>query len=420
MKKLFILGAGIYQVPLIKAARNMGIYTIVTSIPGNYPGFKYADKVYYENTTDYETLLRIAKEEKIDGVLTAGTDVAVISQGYIAENLGLPGPSFETAQISSDKLRMKKSYEEYGVRTARYRGIKTDDEDYREKIADLEFPLMFKSVDSSGSRGIVKVDSPDEFEAARNTVLANTRTDHFVVEEYVEGEEFGAQAFIQDGKLEFILPHGDYIMQGDAGVPYGHYAPYHLAEEVIGDVYDQTAKALEAMKCENCALNADYIIKDGKAYVLEIGARGGGACLMDLASIYFDFGYEDGVGGYHEMIVRHAMGEHVDFFPENSSIMKKGTPVYSNGRLVYLKGGTANASRMLRSDRDGVIVSQENLNGPHPDIVDIALDYKVGDKVNKFRVSPDRLGHVITKGKSLDDAVSLLDKALDNIHIVVE
>lgn len=94
MKKLFILGAGIYQVPLIKAARNLGYYTIVTSIPGNYPGFKYADKVYYENTTDYKALLEIAKEEKIDGVLTAGTDVAVISQGYIAENLGLIGPSF--------------------------------------------------------------------------------------------------------------------------------------------------------------------------------------------------------------------------------------------------------------------------------------------------------------------------------------
>lgn len=419
MKKLFILGAGIYQVPLIKAAKNLGIYTIVTSIPGNYPGFQYADKVYYENTTDYEALLKIAEEEKIDGVLTAGTDVAVISEGYIAEKLGLVGPSFETAQISSDKLRMKKCYEEYGVRTARYRGIQTDDEDYAKKISDLEFPLMFKSVDSSGSRGIVKVNSPDEFESARKTVLANTRTDHFVVEEFVEGEEFGAQAFIQDGRLEFILPHGDYIMQGDAGVPYGHYAPYDLSDEVLEDVYEQTEKALKAMKCENCALNADYIIKDGKVYVLEIGARGGGACLMDLASIYFDFGYEDGVGGYHEMIVRHAMGEHIDFFPEDSSICRKGTPVFTNGRLVYIKGGTANASRMMRSDRDGVIVSQEDLSEPHPDIVDIRFDYKVGDQVRAFRVSPDRLGHVITKGKSLDEAVALLDKTMDSIHITI-
>lgn len=47
MKKILILGAGIYQVPLIKAAKRLGIYSIVVSIPGNYPGFALADKVYY-------------------------------------------------------------------------------------------------------------------------------------------------------------------------------------------------------------------------------------------------------------------------------------------------------------------------------------------------------------------------------------
>ena len=52
MKKLMIMGAGIYQVPLIKAAREMGIHTIAVSIPGKYPGFSYADEVLHINTTD--------------------------------------------------------------------------------------------------------------------------------------------------------------------------------------------------------------------------------------------------------------------------------------------------------------------------------------------------------------------------------
>ena len=47
MTKIMILGAGIYQVPLIETAKKMGLYTIVVSIPGNYPGFALADKVYY-------------------------------------------------------------------------------------------------------------------------------------------------------------------------------------------------------------------------------------------------------------------------------------------------------------------------------------------------------------------------------------
>ena len=70
MKKLMILGAGVYQVPLIKRAKEKGLYTIVVSIPGDYPGFKLADKIYYENTTDCEKILEIAQKENIDGIAT--------------------------------------------------------------------------------------------------------------------------------------------------------------------------------------------------------------------------------------------------------------------------------------------------------------------------------------------------------------
>ena len=106
MKKLMIMGAGIYQVPLIKKAKEMGIYTIVVSIPGNYPGFALADKVYYENTVDYEKILEIAKQEEIDGIVTAGTDVAVITIGKVCDELGLSGISFAAAKVASNKILM--------------------------------------------------------------------------------------------------------------------------------------------------------------------------------------------------------------------------------------------------------------------------------------------------------------------------
>ena len=56
-----ILGAGIYQVPLIRTARRMGLYTIVVSIPGDYPGFALADKIYELNTRDKEAILAAAE-----------------------------------------------------------------------------------------------------------------------------------------------------------------------------------------------------------------------------------------------------------------------------------------------------------------------------------------------------------------------
>lgn len=399
MKKLLILGAGIYQVPLIKTAKAMGIQTIVASIPGNYPGFELADKVYYENTTDYKKILEIAKEECIDGIVTAGTDVAVITIGKVCDELGLKGLSAEAAECATDKLLMKQCYEKFGVRSAKFRRISFDDADYAKSIDDLTLPVMFKSVDSSGSRGITKVDDPSGFEAARKNVLENTRSDYFIVEEYVEGEEFGAQAFVQDGKLEFILPHGDYVFKGDTGVPVGHFAPYDLDSEVIEDARKQLAGAARAMKLDNCAINADFILKDGKTYVLELGGRSGATCLAELVSIYYGF-------DYYEKIIRVAIGEKVDF-----SVC---------GKVDSTLSGTPNASHLLMSDKDGIIVSQNNENAPDPDICEVQFDYKPGDSVHKFKVGPHRIGHVITKGKSLDDAVVLLNKALENIHIEVE
>ncbi|MBE6041055.1 MAG: ATP-grasp domain-containing protein [Clostridiales bacterium] len=399
MKKLLILGAGIYQVPLITTAKKMGIETIVTSIKGNYPGFALADKVYYENTVDYDAILELARTEQVDGVVTAGTDVAVPTIGKVCDELGLKGLSFEAAMISSNKLLMKEAYEREGVRSAKFREIAIEDADYRSKLDGLRFPLIFKSIDSSGSRGITRVDSPEEFDAARQSSIDNTRSDRFIVEEFIEGEEFGAQAFVQDGKLEFILPHGDYVFKGNTGVPVGHFAPYDLPEEVIEDARETLAAAVRAMKLDNCAINADFILKDGKTYVLEIGGRSGATCLAELVAIYYDF-------DYYEKIIRVALGEHVDFSSDSA---------------------VPNASHLLMADKDGHIVSQEDCNerlsdGSYadPNLLDVQFDMKPGDEVHKFRIGPHRIGHVITKGKDLQAAVASLEKAMSNVTIKID
>ncbi len=438
MKKILILGAGIYQVPLIETAKRLGIYTIVASIPGNYPGFEIADKVCYENTVDYERITEIAREEKVDGVVTAGTDVAVITVGAVCDALGLRGLSAEAARIASNKSLMKEKYEEYGVSTARFRDIKADDEDYADKLGGLSFPLIFKSIDSSGSRGITRVDSPEEFEAARANVLANTRSDHYIVEEFIEGDEFGAQAFVQDGKIEFILPHGDYVFHGDTGVPIGHYAPFNVSGKAVKEIELELGKAIKAMKLDNCAINADFIMKDGKAYVLEIGGRSGATCLAELTSIYYGF-------DYYEKIIRVALGEHVDFtcakdelgndvLTPNACMLlqaeKTGTikaecyivPSYSDTHDIseIVSGG---ADRSGSTSPSGYVPSDNNMHIPttgDPDIVDIQFDYKPGDSVRKFHVGPDRIGHVIAKGRTLGEAKSKMYVALKNVHIEIE
>ncbi len=395
MKKLMILGAGVYQVPLIRKAKQLGCETLVASIPGAYPGFRYADRAFYVDTTDEEAILQIAREEAIDGICTTGTDVAVKTIGRVCEAMELRGLSARAAEIAVNKDAMKQAFLEHGVRTAEVREVplSADDRAVQAVCEELGYPVIVKAIDSSGSRGITVVRGPEEISAAVRSAREITRQDRYLIEEYLEGEEFGAQAFVQDGRLEFVLPHGDEVYQGDAGVPVGHYVPFDHPE-FTEDAVRQTERAVEAMGLDNCALNIDFIVSRGQVYMIEIGARGGATCLVELVSLYY--GYD-----YYEKIIRVALGETVDFSP-------------ANARRV------PNAGRLLVSDRSGRIQAIQNANKASDWLVDVSFDYAVGDDVRRFRVGPDRLGQVIVTGATPEEAKRHLSEAVRNVRIEVE
>ena len=237
------------------------------------------------------------------------------------------------------------------------------------------------------------MDSFEEFDSALAYVKENTRKDYFLIEEFIEGEEFGAQAFVYNGEVSFILPHGDYVFHGDTGVPIGHFAPYNLSDEVIEDAKIQLRNAVKAMGLDNCAINADFILKDNKTYVLELGGRCGATCLAELVSIYYGF-------DYYEKILKTALGEDPDF--------------------DFSKPYVPNASHLLMSDKDGIIESETDHNEPNENIYEVHFDYEPGEEVHKFHVGPHRIGHIITKGETLEKAQKELFKAMDNIEIVVK
>ena len=394
MKKLMVLGAGVYQVPLIKTAKRMGIFTIVVSIPGNYPGFKYADKIVYENTINREAILKIAKDENIDGIVVCGTDVCVPTQGYICDQLGLKGPSFDAALIAQNKALMKSLFIKGGVRTAQFERVNVDNKYPIQICEKLGYPVIFKSVDSSGSRGITIVNNAEDIDYAFEQVIKNTKSTEYLIEKYLTGNEFGAQAFIYDGIIRFILPHGDYVFQGDTGVPIGHFAPFDICEETLKDVVKQLTNAIKIMKIDNCAINADFIICNGLPYVLEIGARAGATCLPEMTSIYYGF-------DYYEIIIQAALGIEPDFSPKNDSRQ-------------------ANVEMVFQSPVSGVIKSINIGNQTDPRIVNISMDYRVGDSVRKFTKGPDRIGQIIAIGKNVEDAKEAIDAAINKIAIIVE
>lgn len=390
--KLMILGAGTYQVPLIKQAKKMGHEVILISVQGNYPGFEYADKIYYEDTTNSEKVLEIAMAEEIDGICTTGTDVALPSIGKVVDRLGLCGASFDSALAASNKRIMKEKFISHNVRTAKFCQVTNLDETIQ-AFEDLEKPVIFKAVDSSGSRGIIKVEIENEIAEAFQNVMSVTKLDYFLVEEFIEGNEFGAQAFVYNGIIGFVMPHGDTLHTSQGiSVPTGHFVPFELPEKVLKDIQIQLERCIKALELNNCAINADFILKDDKVYVLEIGARAGATCLPELVSTYYDM-------NFYEQMVKVALGEKPEFKDDGIQ------PCYSD---------------LIISKKSGIIEEIVLPDLDDPNIIDVSFDYKVGDTVNQFKVGPDRIGQVIVKGKTLEEATSMIEKLMKEINVSVK
>lgn len=390
MKRLMILGAGISQLPLIKTAKRMGLFVIVISRHGAYPGFAFADKIYYVDTTDSEKIAEIARFEQIDGICTTGTDVAVKSIGKVVDSLGLSGISYDSAKLSTNKWAMKQAFMEHGVRTSRFVKVKSKEEAHL-AFETLLPPLVFKAVDNGASKGILKVNDASQADYAFEQVMKATKLDFFIIEEYIEGIEFGAQAFVCEGEIKFIMPHGDLMFYGDAGVPVGHYVPYELNDQVNNDVQYQLLQSIRALHLNNCAINADFILKDQQVYVLEIGGRAGATCLPELVSIHYEF-------DYYEQMIRAAL--HMN-------------PVFP------IHGTKHCACELLTLDKDGEIVMIENKNSSQEDKVEVSFDYGMGDFIHKFKVGTDRIGQIIVKGDSLEETLLRLAEAKGNIQITL-
>ena len=97
MKKILILGGAEAQVPLIQAAKKEGYYVVLCDWTMTNPGIKYADKHYQVSTLDKDAVLRVAVEEKIDGVIS-NSEPAMRNVSCIAEELRLRGNPVSAAE----------------------------------------------------------------------------------------------------------------------------------------------------------------------------------------------------------------------------------------------------------------------------------------------------------------------------------
>ena len=388
-KTVMVLGGGRYQLPLIRAGREAGCRVLVMGWPGDFPGYHYASRWYNVDIMDAETVIRVAREEHIDGIVGCGSDFILPTIGKVVDALGLPGPGYQSSVVASDKLLMKEAFARQGVRTAAYREVR-DEDGAAIAAKEIGYPVVLKIVDGSGSKGVVICQDEKALRKAFGNVQGLTHHPYFVIEEYIDGEEFGAQAYVSHGELQFVMLHGDIVYHGESGVPVGHYAPAMTEYEGLqNDAAEQLCRCIKALEIDNCAINADFILHEGQVYVLEIGARAGATCLPELVSECYGM-------NYYDYLLRGACGLSLPS-------MRRET---LHPALVFTPYVT----------RSGIVKA---CHVPSmPEVTDCCVYPEVGEEVHAFRTAYDRIGHVVMRAETMENLRRVFDEQIASFPFV--
>lgn len=395
MKKILLLGGSAQQVVAIETAKRLGYYTVLCDFLPDNPGQYHADRFYLESTTDKETILRIAKEEQIDGILAYASDPAAPTAAYVSDKLNLPGNPYDSVEILCNKDRFRKFLSENGFNAPRSGGYRTKEE----VLADLDrysLPVIMKPVDSSGSKGATVLHSPDNAEEAAEFAFSFSRSHRVIVEEYLEKKHpylIGGDVFVIGGKIvQWGLLNCHRDPEVNALVPVGKSYPLKLADRDVQHVREVLQKMVDKLNIRTGALNVELIVdKNDRVWPIDIGPRSGGNMIPDL------LGYIFGVD-IPELCVKAAMGDSVDMK------VSEGIPYY--------------ATHNLHTAENGIFEGIEFDEILEKKIIKKCIYKEKGDPVEYFDNAAKALGIIFMKFDTEKEMNELLDHI--NEHITVQ
>ncbi len=277
MKKIVIIGAGEFQVPLIVKAKEMGYETHVFAWQEGAVGEKDSDFFYPISITEKEEILEYCKQIKPCAVATIASDLANITVQYLSQRLGLTHNSEECIEISTNKYKMRCALSENGVSCPRFKIVDTNT-----KIGESEFsfPVIVKPTDRSGSRGITKVENHNQLTSAIKSAADYSFEKRAIIEEFIEGDEYSCECISFNGKHNLLAITKKFTTGAPCFIETGHIEPSLLDAETSKRVMETVFKGLDALKIKFGASHSEFRINSkGEIRIIEIGSRMGGDCI---------------------------------------------------------------------------------------------------------------------------------------------
>ena len=395
-----LLGGIRYLLPAIEAAHKHGIYVITVDYLPNNIAHKYSDE--YHNVSilekDKEKVLALAKELKIDGILSYAVDPGVVAAAYVAEQMGLPFTcSYESASILQDKSRFRQFLADNGFNAPHAKGY-VNAEDAIKEVDYFNWPVIVKPVDSAGSKGVSRVDNPKDLQKAIAHALEESHNGHFIIEDFLEldGYQSSADCFSVDGKLVYA-DYSDQLFDKDAANPYTpalEIWPSTMKHEHQNYLTGELQRLLTLLHCGTGLYNVESrLCKNGKPYIMEVSPRAGGNRIAELQRI--------GTGiDLIEAEVCKAIGE---------PLPKVQMPHYD---AVYVND-------ILHSKVDGVFKGIDyNPTFKKDHFIDAAIYPIEGAGVKAFRGANDAVGSLFLKFRNREELKDYIDYKENYVEVL--
>ena len=294
MKKILLLGGSAQQLVAIRAAKELGYYTVVCDYLPDNPGQSIADKFYSISTTDIEAVYQVAKEEQVDGILAYASDPAALPAAIVSERLGLPTNPSQSVEILGLKHPWRKFLQENGFACPKAFSFPADTSvnKIKEEALSFTFPLVVKPTDSSGSKGVTVLNSWEEIGQAIAWAKSYSRNKLLIIEEYIQRgfpSVIGGDIFVWNGK---IVLYGEMECLRDMSrsplIPIGKKKPLQISELQKKRIHEELQRIITMLGIRFGEMNIEILLdKEDNVHFLELGPRAGGNMIpIQLSDAY--------------------------------------------------------------------------------------------------------------------------------------
>jgi biotin carboxylase len=364
---------------------------------------------FHDEDRSVEAVVAACGSAVPDGVVAVGDRPAVLA-ARLAGAFGFSWHPPDAARISRNKLFARRAFKSAGLPTPRFRTVSLDDE-VRSRVASFPYPAVVKPLALSGSRGVMRVDNPDQcVDALRRLrrLLASpdvlVERDHVhrraLVESFISGPEYAVEGILEHGRFHplAIFDKPD-PLDGPFFEETIYLAPSLAADDVQQRILECVADGARAIGLHHGPVHAECRVSGSSVYLLEVAARPiGGLCSRSLR---FVNDQTDETVTLEEVVLRHALGERVD---------------------AYRREPLASGVMMIPIARRGIFRSAEGIDNARgvPGVEDVRITAKRGALVVPLPEGRSYLGFIFARGSGPGLVERSLRAAHERLHFVLD